>query len=94
LPLIRPSFILVISTTELNCIDTVRTMAVANRILAQAEEEGKAYVITLLRELGHADIEVLFADQKPEATGVKPTQTFRNLAAKVEATPFGFIPLR
>lgn len=71
-------------------IDTVRNMAVANRILAQAEEEGKEYVINLLRELGHADIKVLFADQQHESA-TKPT---RNLAARVDATPFGYIPFR
>lgn len=74
-------------------VDTVRTMAVANRILAQAEEEGKEYVISLLRELGHTDIEVWFADQQNEVTRTKSTKPpFRNLSAKVDFMPFGVIP--
>jgi hypothetical protein len=75
-------------------VDSVRTMAVANRILAQAEEEGKEYVINLLRELGHTDIEVLFVDEQKEAIARPKMQSMRNLSARVEATPFGYIPFR
>lgn len=43
-------------------VDSIRHRAVANRILIQAEEEGKAYVVRLLHEFGRGDIVVLFVD--------------------------------
>jgi hypothetical protein len=73
--------------------DTVRNMAVTNRILAQAEEEGKEYVITLLRELGHPEIRVTMAGQNTAQPTSHPAMiTRKTLAGKVDSIPFGFIP--
>jgi hypothetical protein len=73
--------------------DTVRNMAVTNRILAQAEEEGKEYVITLLRELGHREIRVTMAGQKTTQPVSHPAILTRlNRTSKVDFIPFGFIP--
>ncbi len=54
-----------------NRIDTVRHMAVVNRVLIQAEEEGKEYIISLLQELGRPDIIVRFADEESETRAPK-----------------------
>ncbi len=39
-------------------MEVLRTMAVANRILRQAEEEGKAYIESLLKAAGREEIEI------------------------------------
>jgi hypothetical protein len=39
-------------------MEVMRTMALANRILRQAEEEGKAYVESLLKAAGHEEIKI------------------------------------
>jgi Protein of unknown function (DUF4230) len=44
-------------------IDTLRNTAIANRILIQAEEEGKAYICDLLQQSGRTDIMVRFSDE-------------------------------
>jgi hypothetical protein len=39
-------------------MEVMCTMAIANRILRQAEEEGKAYVESLLKAAGREDITI------------------------------------
>lgn len=77
--------------------DSVRHLAVANRILAQAEKEGKEYVIKLLQELGHGKIEIIVADEQSTTALIQSTHrqstATRNLSANVDGTPFGFVPL-
>ena len=43
-------------------MDTSRNLAIANRILIQAEAEGKEYIEALLKTLGHTHIVVTFGD--------------------------------
>jgi hypothetical protein len=80
-------------------MDTVRHMAVMNRILVQAEEEGKEYITALLHELGRPDIVVRFADEEGDVKSA-PVQhpaavytSLRKLNPLVEAIPFGFLPI-
>lgn len=72
--------------------DTVRNMAVTNRILAQAEEEGKEYVIALLRELGHAEIRVTLVGHTTQPTSHPARLTRQTLTGRVDSIPFGFVP--
>lgn len=46
-------------------MDSVKNMAVAQRILAQAEEEGKAYVEHLLQSIGRGDVRVSIQGEVP-----------------------------
>ena len=80
-------------------MDTVRHMAVTNRILAQAEEEGKEYIMTLLHQLGRPDIVVRLADEDGQVDAKTVAQfsssrlPSRNTSI-IEAIPFGFVPLQ
>ena len=84
-------------------IDTARNLALTNRILIQAEAEGKEYIDGLLRALGRTDIVVSFGDDakdKEVADFIKalrknaaPSQRPRSyFAAQIEDIPFGFLP--
>ena len=84
-------------------IDTARNLALTNRILIQAEAEGKEYIDGLLRALGRTDIVVSFGDDardKEVADFIKalrknaaPSQRPRSyFAAQIEAIRFGFLP--
>lgn len=42
-------------------MQTVRTLAISNEILIQAETEAKQYIESILAALGHQEIEVMFA---------------------------------
>jgi hypothetical protein len=82
-----------------NRIDTVRHMAVTNRVLAQAEEEGKEYIISLLHELGRSDVVVRFKDEVPKSLS-NPVQSIHSVQVSarqrnqlIESIPFGFLPL-
>lgn len=55
-----PEVMRYVQATLAGRVDSIRQRAIANRILIQAEEEGKAYVVRLLHELGRGDIVVLF----------------------------------
>lgn len=44
-------------------IDSVKQRAVANKILLQAEAEGKQYIEELLKKIGRTDIVVTFGDE-------------------------------
>lgn len=47
-------------------MDSIKTVAIENRILQQAEAEGKEYIETLLKAVGRADIHVSFGDNKKD----------------------------
>jgi hypothetical protein len=79
-------------------IDTVRAMAVSHRIVLQAEEEGKAFIESVLVSLGRPDIQVSFQDAAQDSEVInlmkKKQAVYNNVhASMVEAIPFGFIPL-
>lgn len=44
-------------------IDTVRNLAMVNRILVQAEAEGKEYIEGVLKAAGRANVKVTFGDE-------------------------------
>ncbi len=81
-------------------MDTVRNLAAANRILLQAEAEGKTYIEDLLKAAGRSDVKVTFgadtidhqvirfkADPPKKIVHTSRTQTQTSL----EALSFGFI---
>lgn len=83
-------------------IDTVRNLAVANRILIQAEAEGKAYIESLLTAAGRSDIIVTFGDETIDRQIIqfhvdKQNQTMFSSRTftpnQVEELAFGFIKL-
>jgi hypothetical protein len=72
----------------------VETLAVTQRILVQAEQEGKEYIESLLKSLGRSDILVRFANQPDKEKMLinhPPAQT--NQASLLEVLSFGFVPL-
>jgi len=74
-------------------IDSVRKMAVSQRILVQAEVEVKEYIEGLLKYINRTDIDVIVANEKTN-TSIKVV-TDRNKfiqfqPAAIEAIPFGF----
>jgi hypothetical protein len=82
--------------------DTVRHLAVANRILIQAEEEGRQYIMELLRELGRPDVVVRFEgeDVQPSlqqalsGSGSRLPRLRQGFGgARVDEIQFGFLPL-
>lgn len=77
--------------------DSIRHRAVANRILIQAEEEGREYIIRLLHELGRGDIVVRFADEDKIKNVLVPLSRRRvnsTPISQLESIPFGFVVLR
>jgi hypothetical protein len=74
--------------------DTVRHLAVANRILLQAEKEGREYILSLLRELGRDDVVVRFEGEEVEYSPSLPAPSRKRLLeARVDEIQFGFLPL-
>ncbi|MEK6780694.1 MAG: DUF4230 domain-containing protein [Bacteroidota bacterium] len=84
-------------------MDTVRNMAVANRILVQAEAEGKEYITGLLIAAGRADVKVTFDNEATDTEVIRfnaeqrkmlrvPSRTHTH--AQIEKIAFGFIPIR
>jgi hypothetical protein len=84
--------------------DTVRNHAIANRILLQAETEGKMYIEELLKAVGRTDIKVFFAEEaitrsmenttvKIEKPSIKPSNDKNLQAASIECIAFGFLPV-
>ena len=77
-------------------IQTVRTMAISNQILVQAEAEGMHYIKSVLATLGRQDIEVTFGDAAKDAE-VKAFEktTYQNLQTTTKASTdhlaFGYI---
>lgn len=84
-------------------IDTAKHLAETNRILIQAEAEGKEYVEGLLHALGRQEIVVTFNDENAdkeveEYLRVLNKNKFVPLprpaySAHLDAIPFGFLPL-
>ena len=84
-------------------MDTTRNLAVANRILLQAEAEGKEYIKSMLTTLGYQHVLVTFNDEEKDKevddyiktmhdhdTKPFPPPTYTTL---LDAIPFGFLPL-
>jgi len=84
-------------------MDTARNLAIANRILIQAEAEGKQYIKTILSTIGLKDVSVTFNDESKDkevddyikalhkhefVPTSHPTYT-----SHLDAIPFGFLPL-
>ncbi len=86
-----------------NRMDSARMLAMANRILVQAEAEGKMYVEDMLRTLGRADIQVTFDNEAKDeaviayiATLKKDTPRYpsqRVPESELETVMMGFLPL-
>lgn len=100
-PDLYPDVVEYLSANIATRIDTTRQLAESNRILLQAEAEGKEYLEGLLHALGRADIRVTFNDSQRDAqvveylqtqrSGVLPVRTKENLS-KASAIPFGYLP--
>ncbi len=81
--------------------DSARSLAIANRILVQAEAEGKAYVESILKTLGHGDVTVTFdSEAKDKAIAEYLVTLLREdflspvLPQKIsEPIVLGFLPL-
>jgi hypothetical protein len=84
-------------------MDSARNLAVTNRILVQAEAEGKMYVEDMLKTLGRADIQVTFNNEAKDKAVVEyvtehkkdmpryPSQ--RIPESELETVMMGFLPL-
>jgi|GEM_PF-1014329 len=81
-------------------MDTLRHTALANRIVTQAEEEGREYVEGLLSGIGRHDIIVTVGaapikeSAMPPRDSNQPSTKQSAFNASLEVIPFGFIPLR
>ncbi len=82
-------------------MDTVRNLAIANRILIQAEAEAKEYIEGLLKAAGRSDIQVTFGDEATDKEVIKfnveqqekyPVPAFKNTRAQLEEVSFEFVP--
>lgn len=76
-------------------MDTLRTTAIAHRILAQAEEEGKVYVEELLKSIGRMDIRVTIGESalplgNRQQDSSDPTAR-KKVKATLEGIAFGYI---
>jgi excinuclease UvrABC nuclease subunit len=86
-----------------NRMDSARNLAVANRILVQAEAEGKMYVEDMLKTLGREDIQVTFNKEAKDKAVVeyvtanrKDTKRYpsqRLPESELETVMMGFLPL-
>jgi hypothetical protein len=76
-------------------MDTVRHLAAANRILVQAEEEGKSYIENLLKGAGRPDVTVRFAEQPTTNKMITliPSVPKPERKEQLEALSFGFLPV-
>jgi hypothetical protein len=61
-------------------MDSIRTTAIRNRILEQAEAEGKEYIETVLKAVGRPDIKVSFGDasKDEEIQAIQTTYKIRS----------------
>jgi hypothetical protein len=85
-------------------MDTARQLAESNRILIQAEAEGKEYIESILKALGQQQVVVTFNDavrdqlvaayqaSLKEQPILAPPRT-RASMQKASIIPFGFLPL-
>ena len=84
-------------------IDSARNLAVANRILVQAEAEGKMYVEDMLKTLGRTDIVVTFNNEAKDKAVVEYVTTHKKETprypsqrlpeSELETVMMGFLPL-
>ncbi len=84
-------------------MDSAHNLAVANRILVQAEAEGKMYVEDMLKTLGRADIQVTFDNEaKDKAIAEYVTAHKKDMPrypsqrlpeSELETVMMGFLPL-
>jgi hypothetical protein len=85
-------------------MDTARQLAESNRILIQAEAEGKEYLESLLKALGHQQVVVTFNDEARDqliaayqtslqAKPILVPPRTRETIQKASVIPFGFLPL-
>lgn len=99
-----PEVVTYLGNTLATRSDTARHLAETNRILLQAEAEGKEYVQGLLHALGHDHIEVTFNDTALDAKVaayleshhkiVIPTPRTKKNLVEAAAIPFGFLPIQ
>lgn len=82
-------------------MDTVRDLAIANRILIQAEAEAKDYIEGLLKAARHANVKVTFGDEASDNEVIRFNADQRKMfsvpfrrhtQAQLEEVSFGFIP--
>lgn len=76
--------------------ELVRTLAVSNQILIQAEVEGKQYIESILATLGHAHVTVTFGDKEKDEEIIKFERTLYHQRPPRPAQAFlsyGFLPL-
>ncbi len=82
-------------------MDTVRSMAVANRILVQAEAEGKTYIENLLKSVGRADIKVTFGNEATDTqvitylaeSAISSDSKRADSRTRIDEISFGFMPI-
>jgi hypothetical protein len=70
-----------LQTTITQRMDSIRATAIQNRILEQAEAEGKEYIETVLKAVGRPDIKVSFGDPEKD-NNIKTLQHAYNLHGK------------
>ncbi len=83
--------------------DSTRMLAMANRILVQAEAEGKMYIEDILKTLGRADIQVTFNNEAKDQAVLEYVNTHKKDAPRypsqrasekeLETMMMGFLPL-
>lgn len=66
--------------------DTIRNRAIENKILQQAEVEGKQYIEGLLRSIGREDVKVTFGNAAVDATVATLTPAFSKTVPPADST--------
>jgi hypothetical protein len=87
-------------------VDTIRQRAIQNKILIQAEAEGKQYIEGLLKGIGRPDVKVTFGDDAEDQAvaalaqelpsmvpAEQPATTPPNLARIIDNVFYGWIPV-
>jgi len=67
-----------------NRMDTVRNRAIANRMLVQAEAEGKEYIESILHTLGREDVKVTFGDAAKDKAAAEYVISFQARAVRLK----------
>jgi hypothetical protein len=86
-------------------IDTARQLAESNRILIQAEAEGKVYIESILKALAHQQVMVTFNDTvrdqqvaayqaSIQSQPILVPQRTKEAIQKASIIPFGFLPVQ
>ncbi len=84
-------------------MDSARNLAISNRILIQAEAEGKMYIESILMTLGRSDVKVTFNDEAKDRAAIAYLEALKKNsdfhptrsapAAELETIALGFLPL-